>query len=215
MKNFKTTMKIDELLADERFKSYEERERYCGNKLFEYLNLTSTNRKYTFHQTVIYLLRSYSGLVTVTNKHTDTIIGYFFVEFKVRETDYDDFVLDVPKYNRLQSAKRAKDKWFKTQWSEHQVGILYICFSSTGTYIFDLCQIIDNGDFPKKKVYNAGMTTAIASEKVEKFGYFLDKSLGKHIDWTYTLEDYLDSLKTQKMRVEKNIEKITTTGSIF
>jgi len=215
--NFKKTMKIDNLLINDRYKAFGDRERYCAEQLFTYINSKSKDYNYVFSPTTTGNAISYDGVLRVEYKHSGTIAAYYIVEIKVRETHYDTLILDDPKLKSLKKEKRAKDKYFKSQWSDRTMGILYINFTDQGTYIFDLIEIEDNKEMPKGEKHTADKVYVDPSQgKVTRVKYKLPLTLATKTNWIFDEQEYMQYLKEDikyKTSIVKEIK--TRTASIF
>lgn len=216
----KQEMKIDDALSNDKFKEYSDRERYCMNEFIKYMNLRSASLKYIFLETSSASKEVYDGKLIIKNKYSDKIIGWQLCEIKVRDTDYatqdrdndgvPKLVLDCKKYNNL---KREQIE-YKKQGGSIGMGIWYINFTASGTYIFDITGIYENNELPKKRSYEADEYTAKASDKITKFGYFLPVYQAHKRNWIYDKQEYLQTLQKDVVSKTETIKKITT-GVIF
>ena len=89
-------------------------------------------KEYTYYTTPSDGFDVYDGYVMLFNT-SGSIIGRYMVEVKVRDTHYDELMLERKKYNDLVKAS-----------SKTEAGIIYINVTPNGTYCFNINKIIDD-----------------------------------------------------------------------
>lgn len=208
---------IEQLLYG-KYKKAGSKERYALENLFDYMNASQDAYTYVFNPTSESAKICYEGLLTIKYKLTGNIAGYCIVEAKVRTEDYKELIFEQKKFNNLKKEKRNKDKYFKTNWSEHTVGILYINFLPSKTIIFDVLTLSENNLLPKltKKTMNK-ITVASTEDKEDKMVYLLDvEELGVKSKYVFDNSVYAKDLLRQSIDNLIQVNEIEkTTYSIF
>ena len=210
-------MKTVEQLLFGKYKASGKKERYALQNLFDYMNSVQEEYKYIFKPTPDDEKIGYEGIVTIKYKLSGNIAGYYIVEAKVRTENYDTLIFEKRKQNTLNKIKREYDKYFKTNYSEHTIGILYINFLPEYTYMFDILTLQKNKLLPK--LINKSMnkiTVASTEDKEDKLVYLLDKELAIKYKYTFNEKTYANDLLTESNSNLNEVNKILkTTYSIF
>ncbi len=216
MNTTKQQMSIDKQLSVG-YKETGDRERYCLENLFKYMNLKQDTYEYHFVSTPSGIAICYDGELTIRYKATGTIISYHLIEAKCRMKDFDELILEKTKFNALKKEKNKKDKYLKSQWSDKIVGMIYIQFTPSGSYLFDLLSLYENNLLPTLTKMNMNkVTIASTTDKVEKQIYLLNKELGSKYGWIYNEQEYnVSLLESVKQNIDTVIKQIKTTYSIF
>jgi hypothetical protein len=120
----------------------------------------------------------------------------FIVEAKIRDVDYDSLMLESKKLKDLKSIKK---RWIKEGiTNEGETDILYICFTPSGTYVYNISKLIEiDAECLKHIQYiECPKQTCGDTTEINKPVYFLTKDLAKKIDFIFNENDYQKSLIT-------------------
>lgn len=216
--NLTTIAKIDKNLNNE-FKKSGDKERYALVNLFNYLTTKQEDYSYNFAPSDSGVNIGFDGILTIKYKNSGTIAGYYIIEAKVRTQHYDQLIFEKAKMNTLKKYKRQYDKYFKTNFSDKTIGILYVNFTPQASYIFDICTIEENNLLPKltKKEMNK-VTVASREDKINKQIYLLNLDLGIKYKYIFNEEEYTNSLFEEaqsKLNIVNEIKKTTYVVSLF
>ncbi|OJW82083.1 MAG: hypothetical protein BGO69_15915 [Bacteroidetes bacterium 46-16] len=138
----------------------------------------------------------YDAYVMLFDKETHSMRKSYVIEMKIRNTHYDDLMLEKIKYKDLKAVSVGTG-----------ASILYINTTPQGTYIFNLSELdyLENVDWNERK-YNK-KTLDKSYGKVNKLETKLDIKLAK----TYPLKqsdlELLKANKEVKSLLKKTIEK--------
>lgn len=126
------------------------------------------------------------------------------IEAKVRDTHFNDLLLEGRKYNKLIKEKIKHEKEFGFQ----KVELLYLCFTPKGTYLFKLTKHKERYEWIVKE-YNK-YTAAKEKGRVEKKVTLLDIN-----NQFCTKLDFLYDYNIIDSRVEKKLEQQKRVKCIF
>ena len=217
MHNYKKEISIDNLLLNKKFIAAGRKERYALTNFFHYMTNRSRDYEYSFAPTPEDEIIGYDGILTIKYKMTGNICGYYLVETKIRERDFDTLQFDKQKLNTLKRNKKSKDKYFKTNYSDHTIGIMYVNHTPSGTYLFDILTILDNKLLPKVTKNLCNKTTVNSrEEKVEKDVYMMPKELATKYRYVYCEKEYqLSLLENAQKDFTEATESIKKIISLF
>ena len=197
-------------LEEQKLYQSSKKERYCLEQLSQQLN-TNDNYLYQFNMTTAGIPICYDALLILRNKLTDKIIDMFLVEVKVRDIgeEITDLIFEKKKLNNLQ---KERDKFVAKMGTSFTPKIIYIQFTSAGTYMF----FIDEMTMPKVTTMKMNkMTVADKVEKVNKLVYLLPKSEAVYKRYKFDEKEYAKSLIKENDSNSQEIIKIIKTYSIF
>ena len=126
------------------------------------------------------------------------------IEAKVRDTHFNDLLLESKKYNALIKEMTKH----KNEFGFSNVEVLYLCFTPNGTYLFKLTKHKERYEWVVKE-YNK-YTAAKQKGKVEKKVTFLDVN-----NQFCTKLDYIYDYKLGDRKVEKKLEQQNRVRCIF
>jgi hypothetical protein len=148
----------------------------------------------------------YDAYYFVIDKDTFSITKRVIIEIKIRDTSFDEYILEEKKYKAL--LKKRESMGF----SKDEMSILYINFTPDNTIVWDLDKI----DFNKEKLVANKATSDSRSNKINKSITYLNPSMGKVIK--YSLNEglllkkwdanYLLPLIEKKVKTIKGLEDI-------
>ena len=201
---------------------YESRERFAMNQLYEvhikpvfepFYNV-SLYLTPTFRQKTTTTL-CYDAILYLRDKVTMNIIYKFIIEIKYRDSDYDSMMLEKSKYKSLLKQQQEAIKYS----SNEDIAILYVNFTPSGTYIFNLSSdkinnfIKNNKNKVKEKLVK---TTYIQNDKeINKDVYYLPKSLGKRFNLTSYKDYHLIYELNDVLKPSVEVQEKIKTYSIF
>lgn len=189
--------------TNEDLEFYEQRERWCLKKLFNDHIRIKMSTKYTYevHLSQTATKCPYDAFMFVRCATTNEIVKKFFVEVKVRETDYGkDWRLEKKKLNSLKKAAQFEG-----------YDILYVNFTPNRTLIFPVTEIEEENKLGKvTKVKMNKQTFVSRTEKVNKMVYELDEDDAITIKYGYNNIEFNKEYKASKQPIEPPKKKINT-----
>jgi len=112
-----------------------------------------------------------------------------WIETKVRNAEYDDYILEARKLKLLKQKRAAAEKELGVK-----INLFYLNFTPKATYIWNLDRI----KVPKSTAY-AGRYTAVNSAKEEKDVYYLPtKSATRVYDYVLNKEEIIKIIKDKE-----------------
>lgn len=156
-------------------------ERIILRKIFSKMSI-NYDWKYLLTDETSYDL--YDGRLMKFKKDTGEIIENYYVEIKVRDTHYDELMLeDIKHKNLIKLAKKLDDKINKECMTMIDSKIIYISSTPQGSFLYNLSEI----DFDKVEwqIKTLPVSTVNRSAgKIEKKVCFLSTKLAKFIPIT-------------------------------
>jgi len=139
----------------------------------------------------------YDAFYFIIDEDTQKLRKRVWIEIKIRDTNYDEYVLEYKKLNQL---IKKRDELFLT---EDDVIFLYLNYTPNETIIWNISKIKEEGEV-KSKVMNKATSTS-RKDKMNKKIYYLKPSDGKRLDYVlnekHLLRKYdnylLDKVKEQ------------------
>lgn len=161
------------------------RERFALRKLLERMN-RNDEFIYQAHMTSEYDHDRYDMCLQKTSN--GNILKSFYVEAKIRSGVYDDYVMETKKY-------RAIDRIIKYDICDTNDEILYINFLPEKTLIWNVSRLIREGKIFTSKLLANKVTMKSKTDKVNKTMMFLNPEDATVINYAYSEEDYLNTLR--------------------
>lgn len=214
--NKKRLSKLDNMLTS-KFTEAGRKERYCLTELFNYLNFTNDTYKYSFSPTSEDESIGFDGTLIISHKLTGTIKAFYLVEAKVRTKVYDTFVFEQKKLNTLKSYKRKLDKYFKAEYSDKTINLMYVSFTEEATFMYDLLTLIDNHLMPKlTKMKMNKVTVESRDNKINKHVFLLPQNIAVKYKWNFNEREYnLSRINKAQQEFNSATEEIKKYYSIF
>ena len=117
----------------------------------------------------------YDAFYFIIDVDTQKLRKRVWIEIKIRDETYDDYVLELKKLNQL---IKKRDEMFLT---EDDVIFLYLNYTPNETIIWNITKIKEEGEV-KNKVMNKATSTSRKDKKDKKI-YYLKPSDGKRLDY--------------------------------
>ena len=209
MQNYKNTTTRTE---QTRMIASGEKERFCLTELVDELNV-SENFRYELLISNSSIPISYDGILYVRDKLTNRILNMYLVEVKVRDTNitYDELIFEKLKLTNL---RKERDQFVRHQLPTLVPEILYIQFTSDGTYLFFIDEIIKENLLPTITSMSMNkMTVADNVKKVDKLVYLLPKEIAMKKKFKFNCIEYnnnllIDIVNKAEYIQNENIKKI-------
>lgn len=203
---------------------YECRERYAMRQLFEkYIQPLFKNYNAQLINTQTFRQRPgdtacYDAVILVQDKITNRLEYKFIVEVKFRDSDYESLILEKQKYTSLMKEHR---KALSYASPDEEVAVLYVNFTPSGAYIYDLTgervNMFLSGKKNKEVCELVKTTYTKDGDTKGKTVYKLPKTIAKRYDYTipvdYRLVYELDSRQMVQTKAPKT--SVKRTGIIF
>lgn len=170
----------------EKFKQAEIIERFY---LLDVLPKLFIKYDYDYFFTPIDSKNSYDAVVTTYSKKTGKALKTFIIEMKVRNTHFDELIMEIVKYKRLKSVSKIID-----------ASMLYVNVTPRGYFIFNE-DIITNSRVDEGKFNKQTMTST--DDKIDKLCIYLDSDKARQIECNVN-----EDLLLKNIEFHKRIEKI-------
>lgn len=171
---------------------FEKREWLGREALKEVQELYPGHFKYEFQFTTG-KYDGYDAFYFIIDKDTLKIKKRVLIEIKIRDTSFEEYILEQKKYNKL---LKLRESLFFTK---EEMSILYINFTPGNTIIWNLDQIV----FKKEKLVANKETSVSRKNKISKTITYLKPSDGKVLEYILN-ERHLIA----KSKIEKVIEVV-------
>jgi hypothetical protein len=169
-------------MNDDKFVEASKRERYCLKYILPMIKNKIPGYEWTEYITDIYGYDVYDCLLQAYIE--GSIKKRYIIEVKVRDTHYDELILETKKIRDLKS--KVLDNLTK---------ILYINITPMGTYIFSISDLQKQNKLVKTKIVANRATMASRTDKIEKGVFMLNVSDAKYLDFKFNEADYQKSIK--------------------
>lgn len=148
-----------------------------------------------------YQYEYYDAFFLVYDSNTHKLLKRVFIEIKIRDKEYDDYVLEKKKVGDIR--KKLTD----ILGSLNDTMILYINFCPNGTYLWDITNIEPNDC--TEDMYMNKATSISRSNKVKKKCKLLKRNEAKTFDYIYNENQIMINYKQNYLlpKVEESIKK--------
>ena len=134
----------------------------------------------------------YDAYVMILNKETSSIIKSHLIEIKIRDTHYEDLMLEKKKLTNLNI--KAEDSG---------ASVIYISCTPMGSFVYNLTRLEKENSFEWKKEEHWKTTTDKSQGKTPKTVAYLNTQLAHFIDVRQTDLEVLKRLKNAEERTLK------------
>lgn len=201
---------------------YEARERFAITELYKH-QLKPLFINYNAELHLSHTFRSnmknevYDAVIYLRDKITTNILYKFIIEVKYRDTEYETLILEKKRYNELfKTLKQAE----QCKAPSEDITVLYINFTPSGTYIFNLCsnsnQKFLNDKLNLKTEKLVQYTFETDKKEINKKLYYLPKHLAKHFKFVIDSDYHLIyNIQNQPKVIEKQKQVIKRIINIF
>ena len=207
---------VDKQLLGKKLSDAGKIERFNLNHFFMEQNSRQDKYQFTFMASSEYEEIGYDGILIIKDKLTTKIKGFYLVEAKVRNKDFNELYFEKAKYETLKRYKRQLDTYLKANYSDHTIAMMYINFTPTATFLFDISTIAENKLLPKlDKIEMNYCTVNSTSHKIEKDVFNLDTNLAIKYKYKFDPNVYMTYLNEKQKELKLHKEVIKKTYSIF
>lgn len=146
----------------------------------------------------------YDGYVMVFEKGTGSIIRRHLIEIKIRDTHYNELLLEKKKLTNL-----------KEKANESGASVIYISCTPEGSFVYNLTKLETEKEFDWVTEQHNKTTTDKSQGKINKTVTYLSTQLAKKIDVRQTDLDVLKRLKSSEETIIKATIKTKQRKSLF
>ncbi len=177
--------------------SYYDRSRLERIMIEELYKEIYTNSKYDiqYYHTPIDSYEVYDSVVNRFEKSTNYLVDTQIFEVKIRDTNYQDILLEKKKYNSLK-------KESKRCLNGNEITIFYVSCHPSGTYVFNLSKL---EDIKWQKESHNISTTELYRGKEDKYVCYLPISSAKFVNIKSTELQILDYIKPESQQIENKL----------
>lgn len=146
----------------------------------------------------------YDGYVMICSKETGSILKSHLIEIKIRDTHYDELLLEKKKFTNLKSKAQESD-----------AAVIYISCTPSGSFVYNLSRLENENIFEWVKEEHWKTTTDKSQGKQLKTVTFLPVKYAKYIDVKQTDLEVLKRLKNAQNKALKATVKSKQKKTLF